>query len=105
MEVYFKELISEDSILEKLVDDLEGVVHGAEDFADAMGVNAAEHPRHEIARRLHRLKENCQRINFEIASKARATDRRVRRHPYVFVGAAALLGIVAGAGLGLRRSR
>lgn len=103
MEVYFKELISKDATLEKLVDDLARVVQGADDFAEAIGVNPAEHPRHEIARRVHRLKESCQRINFEVASRARATDRRIRKNPYAFVGAAALLGIVAGAMLGFRQ--
>lgn len=103
MEVYFKELISKDATLEKLVDDLARVVQGADDFAEAIGVNPTEHPRHEIARRVHRLKESCQRINFEVASRARATDRRIRKHPYIFVGAAVLLGTVVGVILGLGR--
>lgn len=103
MELYFKELISKDDTLEKLVDDLERIVQGADDFAEAVGVDPIQHPRHEIARRVHRLKESCQRINLEIASRARATDRRVRRNPYVFMGAAVLLGIVAGAALGSKQ--
>lgn len=103
MEVYFKELISKDATLEKLVDDLARVVQGADDFAEAIGVNPLEHPRHEIARRVHRLKESCQRINFEIGCRARATDRRIRKNPYAFVGASVLLGIAVGAILGLGR--
>jgi ElaB/YqjD/DUF883 family membrane-anchored ribosome-binding protein len=45
---------------------------------------------------LLRLKENCQRLSSEIAAKALATDKIVRRHPYTFLGAAVLLGFVAG---------
>ena len=37
MEVYFKELISKDSSLDKLVDDLERVVQGADDLAKSIG--------------------------------------------------------------------
>lgn len=96
MEVYFKGLISEEGSLEKLVSDLERVVQGADDFAKAIGVDLAAHPRSELAHRLRRLKENCQRLTSEIAAKARATDKIVRRHPYAFLGTAAALGLVVG---------
>jgi ElaB/YqjD/DUF883 family membrane-anchored ribosome-binding protein len=94
MEVYFKELISKEASLEKLVDDLERVVQGADDFVTAIG--AAADPHHEVTRRVHRLKERCLRINSEILSKARATDKLVRARPYVFVGAAVLAGLFVG---------
>ena len=100
MELYFKELISKDASLEKLVDDLERVVQGVDDFAKAIGVDLAEHARDDVARRLHRLKEGCQRISSEIISKARATDRLVRKNPYAFVGAAVLVGLIVGASAG-----
>lgn len=102
MEVYFKELISEEASLEKLVSDLERVVQGADDFAKAIGVDLTA-PRNELAQRLRRLKETCQRLNSEIAAKARATDKVVRRHPYTFVATAAGLGFVVGICLGLRK--
>lgn len=100
MELYFKELISEEASLEKLVDDLERVVQGADDFAKAIGVDLPEHTRSDVARRLHRLKGSCQRINSEIISKARATDRLVRKKPYIFLGAAVLVGMIVGAAVG-----
>jgi ElaB/YqjD/DUF883 family membrane-anchored ribosome-binding protein len=102
MEVYFKELISEESSLEKLVDDLQRVVQGADDLARSIGVDLAE-PQSEVARRLRQLKEKCQRINREIIGHARATDRLVRRNPYSFVAAAAVLGVLLGAKVGARR--
>ena len=105
MEVYFKELISEEASLEKLVDDLERLVQGADDFARAIGVDLAARSGTEVTGRLRRLKESCQRINREVASKARATDRLVRKNPYAFLGAAILAGMAVGAALGLRRGR
>jgi ElaB/YqjD/DUF883 family membrane-anchored ribosome-binding protein len=98
MEVYFKELISKEASLEKLVDDLERVVQGTDDFAKSIGVNLAE-PHTEMAHRLLRLKERCQRINQEIVAQAQATDRLVRKHPYPFIAAATVLGMLAGAKL------
>ena len=98
MEVYFKELISKEASLEKLVDDLERVVQGTDDFAKSIGVNLAE-PHTEMARRLLHLRERCQRINQEIVSQAQATDRMVRTHPYPFIAVAAVLGMLAGAKL------
>ncbi len=100
MEVYFKELISKEASLDKLVDDLERVVQGADDFAQAIGANAAEYPRTEVVRRLQQLKDGCRRINSQIVSKARATDKLVREKPYAFLGAAAVLGVFLGVRLG-----
>ena len=99
MEVYFKELISKDTSLDKIVDDLERVVQGADDFAKSLGAKLAEQP--EIADRLRRLKETCQRVNQDIVDGAQATDRFVRKNPYPFLGTAVLLGLW----LGFRASR
>jgi len=94
MEVYFKELISKDSSLDKLVDDLERVVQGADDLAKSLGPKLAEHP--DLARRVQKLREGYERINRQIIERAQATDRLVRKNPYYFIGAAALLGMVVG---------
>lgn len=103
MEVYFKQLISEEDSLEKLVSDLERVVQGADDFAKAIGADLTAQTRNELAQRLRRLKESCQRLKSQIAAKARATDKAVRRHPYSFLGAAAVLGFLVGIGFGGRK--
>jgi ElaB/YqjD/DUF883 family membrane-anchored ribosome-binding protein len=94
MEVYFKELISKEASLDKLVDDLERVVQGADDLAKSLGPKLAERP--EIAQRLNQLKERCRRINDEIVEGAQATDRFVRKNPYAFIGGAVLLGMLVG---------
>jgi ElaB/YqjD/DUF883 family membrane-anchored ribosome-binding protein len=103
MEVYFKELISKDASLEKLVDDLERIVQGADDYVRAIDTELSEGPRREVTHRLHRLREGCHRINSEITNSARATDRLVRRKPYPFIGAAVLLGMIFG--MRIRASR
>ena len=99
MEVYFKELISKEASLDKIVDDLERVVQGADDLAKSLGPHLAE--RQDIAQRVHRLKQKCARINREIVESAQATDRFVRKNPYSFIAGAALLGML----LGVRLSR
>jgi ElaB/YqjD/DUF883 family membrane-anchored ribosome-binding protein len=102
MEVYFKELISKDASLDKLVDDLERIVQGADDFAKSLeGTKYAEHP--EIKQRVQRLKETCERINREIIQGAHATDRFVRKNPYYFLGGAMLVGLLVGARFSTRR--
>jgi ElaB/YqjD/DUF883 family membrane-anchored ribosome-binding protein len=97
MELYFKELISKEKSLDALVDDLARLVQGADNLAQSIGVNLAESPRTEMARRLRRLKDRCERINEEVVARAQATDRTVRKYPYAFLGIALLLGLLAGA--------
>src|ERR1044071_3448131 len=94
MEVYFKELISKEASLDKLVEDVERIVQGADDFAKSLGPKLTEQP--EIAQRLQRLKNNCQRINEEIIEGAHATDRFAHKNPYLFIGGAMLIGLLAG---------
>ncbi|HEX4266155.1 MAG TPA: hypothetical protein VH597_17595 [Verrucomicrobiae bacterium] len=102
MEVYFKELISKDASLEKLVEDLERVVQGADDFAKSLSVNLAE-PRSEIAQRLEKLKERCDLIKRQIVARAQAADQTVRKYPYSFVAGAVVLGMFVGCQLRNRR--
>jgi ElaB/YqjD/DUF883 family membrane-anchored ribosome-binding protein len=105
MEVYFKELISKDATLEKLVDDLARVVQGTDDYARSIGVDLTEHPSSEVAHRLHRLKQDCQRIREDIIAQALATDKLVRKNPYAFAGAALVTGVFVGARAGRQRQK
>lgn len=97
MELYFKDLISEDASLEKLVDDLALVVQGADDFAKAVGMNLPEESRKEVATRLENLKRNFQRLKGQAMASARATDKVLRENTYPFVGIALIVGLLLGA--------
>jgi ElaB/YqjD/DUF883 family membrane-anchored ribosome-binding protein len=96
MEVYYKDFISEETSLEKLVDDLARVVQGADELAQASGVNLPEDKRREIRTRLERLKEQCGKLKEQAVAGARATDKLLRRHPYSSLGIAIGCGLLMG---------
>ncbi len=104
MELYYKDLISKDSSLDKLVDDLMLVVQGANDFTKASGGTLPGETQQELTTRLQRLKDACVRLREGARASAQAVDRTVRQHPYSAAGLAFALGVVAGALLS-RRSR
>jgi ElaB/YqjD/DUF883 family membrane-anchored ribosome-binding protein len=105
MELYFKELISADATLEKLVDDLSLVVHGVDDLAKVVGAKLSEQTREEVAGRLERLKARCQSLREQTLAGMRRTDRFLRRNPYPFIGAAFGLGLLVGLRMGGGRDR
>jgi ElaB protein len=96
MELYFKNLISDDASLEKLVDDLTEVVQGADHFAHTVADRLSEQSRREMAARLSRLKESCCRLAENAVQGAEATDKLVRENVYASLGIAALAGLIAG---------
>lgn len=105
MELYYKDLISKDASLEKLVDDLTWVVQGAEEVAAAAAAGGLDGPRkEELASRVQRLKETCRRIQEQTTAGARATDKLLRANPYLFATAAFAVGALTGA-LIMRKSR
>jgi len=95
MELYFKDLISEEASLDKLVDNLMLVVQGADEFAEAAGDKLAV-PKEEFASRLARLKHNCRRLQQQAVGGAVAADKVIRQHPYSTLGLAFAAGVVAG---------
>ena len=97
MEVYFKDLISAESSLEKLVDDVALVVQGVDDFARAVGDRLPDEDRDQILNRLNRLKQSCAHLKEQIIGGARATDRMLRSHPYRAMSTAFVLGCLLGA--------
>jgi len=103
MELYYKDLISEEATLEKLVDDLMLVVQGVDELAKAAGVNLPKEPREEIATRLAGLKASCSRLKDQAFAGARATDRLVRQYPYSSLGLAFVVWFLVGAGLSRKR--
>ena len=96
MELYYRDLISEDASLEKLVDDLMLVVQGAEEFAEATGANLAKEHREELASRLERLKEGCRHIQQQARATALAVDKVIRQYPYSSAGIGFGVGLIAG---------
>ena len=103
MELYYKDLISEEASLEKLVDDLMRVVQGVEELAQAAGADPADFRPEELTSRLARLKENCGRLKDRTVATAQSADKLVRDHPYATLGWALALGLLAGVVLGRRR--
>ena len=93
MEVYYKDLISKEGSLDKLVDDLTLVVQGADEFAATAGKSI---PTGELHPHLARLKEGCRRIRQQIVAGSVATDKAMRRNPYSAVGLAFGAGLLLG---------
>jgi ElaB/YqjD/DUF883 family membrane-anchored ribosome-binding protein len=94
MELYYKDLISEENSLEKLVEDLELIVQGA---------NLAPEPRAEITTRLRRLKAGCRLVHGHAVAAGVATDRFVRKYPYAALGLALAAGLLAAGMLSRKR--
>ena len=103
MELYYKDLISKEASLEKLVDDLMLVVQGANEFAEAAGAGLPSQPKEEITSQLRQLKESCRRLRQQALDSARATDKLVRKYPYSSFGIAFGLGLLAGVIIRSRR--
>ena len=103
MELYYKDLISEEASLEKLVDDLMRVVQGADELVEASGAAIEKHQLKEIASRLAWLKRSCRHLQQHVRQSALATDRLLHEYPYSAVGFALAIGITAGVICGRRR--
>ncbi len=97
MELYYKDLISEEDALGELVDNLSLVVQGAEEFAQAAGAQLHPDSRRDLQSRVERLKDGCRRVREHAKGGAIATDKMLRRNPYLFAGVAFALGVLAGA--------
>jgi|SRR6516164_6386512 ElaB/YqjD/DUF883 family membrane-anchored ribosome-binding protein len=96
MELYYKDLISKESSLEKLVDDLMLVVQGADELAQANGGQLCELDKQEITSRLVQLKAGFQRLRQRAVASALAADKIVRDYPYSTAGFAFGLGLLVG---------
>lgn len=96
MELYYKDLISADTSLEKLVDDLMFIVQGANELAEAAGATLTPTKRKAIRRRLDEIKQSCLRIRDQVVHGAHATDRLLHKHPYSTIGIAFAGGVLAG---------
>jgi ElaB/YqjD/DUF883 family membrane-anchored ribosome-binding protein len=102
MELYYKDLISEEASLEKLVDNLTLVVQGASELAEATTQIAPEKTE-EIRSKVQRLQETCLKLKHQALASAQATDKFLRKYPYASLGSAFGLGFVAAALICRRR--
>jgi ElaB/YqjD/DUF883 family membrane-anchored ribosome-binding protein len=103
MEVYYKDLISEDASLENLVDNLTRLMQGADEFAEAATGEVKGERQDELKTRLERLKAACQRVKGQALASARAADKTMHAYPYSSVGFAFACGLLAGTMAGRRR--
>ena len=91
MELYYKDLISEEESLDRLVDDLMLVVQGVDEFAEKTRQLGGPE-KDEIWSRLQRLKAHCLQLKDHAVATAHATDKALRHHPYSSLGLAFGLG-------------
>ena len=96
MEIYFKNMTTEDLPTERLVEDLMKLVYDAEDLVKAAGGQLVEQRKEQLTTTLDRLKASCANIQASASASARATERLIRRHPYPSVGVALGLGLLLG---------
>jgi len=94
MELYYKDLISKETSLEKLVDDLMLVVQGADEFAQAARTGLGTFEKEEITSRLQRLKSGCAHLQKSAVAGALAADKLMRRYPYSTAGFAFACGLL-----------
>ena len=96
MEVYFKNLSSDDASAEKLVEDLMMLVQDAEQLVKVTGANMAEASRHELVSALERVKTRAESIKQRAVAGAQATDRLIRDNPYRSLAVVFGVGVIAG---------
>lgn len=96
MEVYFKNLSSEETSTEKLVEDLMLLVHDAEDLIEATGATLGHESREHLRTALERVKSRSEKIKEHAVASAQATDRLIRKHPYSSLGLAFGVGLLMG---------
>ena len=103
MEVFFKNLTSDETSIEKLVEDLAMLANDVEDLVRVSGANLAEESRQQLMSALQRVKARCESLRVHAVAGVRATDRAIRKHPYPSLGVAFAGGLLLGALLLCRR--
>jgi len=103
MEVYFKNLSSEEVSTEKLVEDLLMLVQDAEELVKATGANIADASKQELMTALERVKSRAEQMKARAVAGARATDRVIRDNPYRSLAVVFGVGMIAGMVVNRRR--
>jgi ElaB/YqjD/DUF883 family membrane-anchored ribosome-binding protein len=103
MEVYFKNLTSEETSIEKLVEDLAMLANDVEDLVRVSGASLGEESRQQLMTAVERIKRRSDSLRVHAVAGVRATDRAIRSHPYSSLGVAVAAGLILGALLFRRR--
>ena len=103
MEVFFKNLSSDEVSTEKLVEDLTNLVQDAERLVNATGAAITEASRQELRTALERLKARAEQVKQRAGASARATDRLIRDNPYRSLALVFGVGMIAGMIVNRRR--
>src|SRR5689334_16582261 len=103
MEVFFKNLTSDEVSTEKLVEDLANLVHDAEKLVNATTANITEASRQELMTSLERVKVRAEQVKKQAVAGARATDRMIRNNPYRSLALVFGVGMLAGMIVNRRR--
>ncbi len=96
MEVFFKNLTTDEVSVEKLVEDLMLLANDVEGLVKATSGTLSEDSREELMTALDRVKRRCESLKQHALAGARATDRLIRAHPYYSLSAAFGLGCLLG---------
>jgi ElaB/YqjD/DUF883 family membrane-anchored ribosome-binding protein len=97
MEVFFNNLVTDESTTDKLLHDLSMAEEGAEELFEAEGKNLTAQSKEKFLTGVEKVKAACRNLQSKASSGAKAADRAVREHPYSVAGVAFGLGLLLGA--------
>lgn len=97
MEVFFNNLVSDESATDKLLHDLSLAEEGVAELFEAEGDNLAAQSKEKFLTGVEKAKAACRGLQSKATSGAKAADRAVREHPYSVAGIAFGLGLLVGA--------
>ena len=96
METYFQNMTADEGSKDKLIGDLNILVHDAEALIKVTGKDLSEKSKEQLMGALERFKGSCRKVEQEAATAAKATDKLIRENPYKTAGIAFGLGVLIG---------
>jgi len=96
MEVYFGNLTTDRSDLDKLAEEMETLVQNAEELVLTSGAKLAAPERKRLAELLAQLKSSAARYKLQAVDGFKVTDKVVREYPYQSAGVALVVGLLVG---------
>lgn len=96
METYFQNMTADEGSKDKLIRDLNILVHDAEALIKVTGKDLSEKSKEQLMAALERFKISCRKVEQEAVSTAKATDALIRENPYKSIGIAFGVGLLIG---------